>query len=104
VVRAAQTAVQSDGGIPRRRLDTIEGIGVSEIVVPPGVVHEAEPLGPSSRAHVYVIQGKLIAGPVARVTELGAGDFISFPADVPYHLEARRHQARALMMSEVPGG
>jgi transcriptional regulator with XRE-family HTH domain len=102
VVRAAQARVDQSNGVPRRALGTVAGTDLAEISVPPGTLHESDALGPGARAHVYVIQGKLIAGPVARVTELGPGDYISFPADVPYQLEARRQLARALVMSEVP--
>jgi transcriptional regulator with XRE-family HTH domain len=103
VVRTAQAPVDAGNGVPRRSLDRVAGTDLAEISVPPATLHEADALGPGARVHLYVIQGKLIAGPVARVTELGPGDYISFPADVPYQLEARRHPARALLMSEVPG-
>ncbi len=102
LVRATRSPLDSSNGLPRRAIDTIAGTHVSEIAVPAGTVHEAEPLAPGTRAHVYVIQGKLIAGPVERLTELAGGDYISFPADVPHQLEARRHQARALLMVEPP--
>jgi len=102
VVRAARTALDATDGLPRRALDTVAGSELAEIAIPAGTLHEAQPLAPGSRAHVYVIQGKLIAGPVERVTELASGDYLAFPADVPYQLEARRHQARALLMIEGP--
>jgi transcriptional regulator with XRE-family HTH domain len=105
VVRASRSELtpSANGALPRRLLDTIGGSELAEIVITPGTIHEAEALSPGARAYAYVIQGKLIAGPVERVTELSAGDYISFPADVPYQLEARRHPARALFMTEVPG-
>ena len=47
----------------------------------------------------YVLEGKLIAGPVERVTELSAGDYASFPVDAPHLFEAGRKPARALLLT-----
>ena len=46
-----------------------------------------------------MLEGKLIAGPVERVTELAAGDYASFPIDVPHVYETERTGARALVLS-----
>lgn len=58
---------------------------------------EAAPAG--TRAGVYVLDGKLLAGPVERVTELSPGDYASFPIDGPYLYETRRAAARALILT-----
>jgi quercetin dioxygenase-like cupin family protein len=50
---------------------------------------------------VYVRAGRLIAGPVERHTELAAGDYASFPADVPQVYEAARHSVRALLLTQA---
>jgi transcriptional regulator with XRE-family HTH domain len=63
---------------------------------------EPELRATGSRAHVYVVQGRLIAGPVERITELGVGDYASFPVDVPHVYEAVRHAARALVLTQTP--
>ena len=47
-----------------------QSTGVSH---PPGTLH-----------HIYVIEGRLRTGPVSEPVELGPGDFIRFPGDVPY--------------------
>ena len=47
-------------------------------------------------------QGKLIAGPVERITELGPGDYASFPTDVPHMYEAGQSAARALLLEHTP--
>lgn len=76
---------------------------ITEIVLAPRETHEVDAEASGSRAHVFVLQGKLIAGPVERSTELAAGDYASFPADVPHVYEAGRHPARALLLSQGPG-
>jgi transcriptional regulator with XRE-family HTH domain len=82
-------------------LDRVEqaGVALSERVWEPHQVEEAEPASAGSRAGVYVLEGKLIAGPAERVTELGTGDYASFPIDVPYLYETERRRARALVLT-----
>jgi hypothetical protein len=48
-----------------------------------------------------VLEGKLIAGPVERVTELTAGDYASFPVDVAHVFETERAGARALVLTHA---
>jgi transcriptional regulator with XRE-family HTH domain len=92
-------------GLARRRLEEIAAGGnveVEEIFLAPRHTHE-QPGGPEgSRAHVYVLAGNVLAGPVERVTELGPGDFASFPADVPHIYETQRRPSMLLSLSHVP--
>lgn len=55
-----------------------------------------------ARAGVYVLDGKLIAGPVEWVTELSAGDYASFPIDLPHVFETERAGARGLVLTYGP--
>jgi transcriptional regulator with XRE-family HTH domain len=86
------------------RLDRVEeaGVALSERTWGPHHVDEGEPAAAGTRAGVYVLEGKLIAGPVERVTELGAGDYASFPVDVPHLYETERTRARALVLTYGP--
>jgi transcriptional regulator with XRE-family HTH domain len=105
VVRAIKHPAADRDGIARRLLDGLApsgSIDVSEIALPARHVQEARPMARGSRAHVYVVEGKLIAGPVEGSTELGAGDYASFPADVPHLYETGRDGARALLLSQGP--
>lgn len=104
VVRASQSRLEQRDGLSRRALDTLAGgaVDVSELAWEARHFHEPEPRPAGSRAHVYVLHGNLIAGPVERVTELGAGDYASFPIDVPHVYETRRSAARALVATHVP--
>ena len=56
----------------------------------------------AARAHVVVTRGTLVAGPVEHVTELGRGDYASFPADRPYILRTGARAAEAVMVVERP--
>jgi transcriptional regulator with XRE-family HTH domain len=105
VVRAARSAHAEPDGVRRRPLDVIgpgEAVEVVEISLSARQIQEQPPAADGARAHVYVLQGQLIAGPVERITELAAGDYASFPADVPHVYEAGRNAARALLLACHP--
>jgi transcriptional regulator with XRE-family HTH domain len=84
-----------------RRFDHIEeeGIRLTARTWEPRQLEEPEPAPTGTRAGVYVLEGKLIAGPVERVTELAPGDYASFPIDVPHLYETERTRARALVLT-----
>jgi transcriptional regulator with XRE-family HTH domain len=105
IVRGTPARVSQVDGIPQRRLDEVLVDGqlrLAEISLGARQAREldAKPVG--SRAHLFVLEGKLIAGPVERITELAAGDYASFPTDVPHVYEAGRVPARALLLSQSP--
>jgi transcriptional regulator with XRE-family HTH domain len=106
VVRASDSALVVGDVASRRTIDEVETtgrVGVSEIAFAALETHEPDP-GPSgARIGVYVLEGKLIAGPVERATELSPGDYMAFPADVPYAFAAARKRARALLLMHIPG-
>lgn len=83
------------------RLDRLEedGVALSERAWDPHQLEEPEPAAAGTRAGVYVLEGKLIAGPVERVTELAKGDYASFQVDVPHLYETERTRARALVLT-----
>lgn len=88
-----------------RLFETIAPIAdaeVSELGLPAREVHVAAARPKGSRTLLLVLQGKLIAGPVERISELACGDYASFPADVPQSYEAVRAPARALVMTYTP--
>jgi transcriptional regulator with XRE-family HTH domain len=104
VLRATQSPAKPDGRIAERLLEGLApspSLEVAELALPARHVHESDPMPHGSRAHVYVLDGKLLAGPVERITELGPGDYASFPADVPHVLEAGRQAARLLRLSQL---
>jgi transcriptional regulator with XRE-family HTH domain len=106
IARASQSPPRSKDGFWRLALDELSSgdpLAIAEIALGPRQTHEPEPRLTGSRAHLYVLQGKLVAGPVERVTELATGDYASFPIDVPHSYEAPRHGARALLLEQVPG-
>jgi transcriptional regulator with XRE-family HTH domain len=104
VLRARQARPGQRDGIAYRLLDSPagDGVEVAEIALEARQAREIEPKPQGTRASLYVLEGTLIAGPVERSTELGVGDYISFPADVPHVLAAGRRTARALTVTCSP--
>lgn len=107
VVRVAEACPGSPEGEERRLLETADKLSgsleVVEFVLPARHVHESPARTEGSRDGVLVLQGRLIAGPTERITELSSGDYASFPAVGPCHYEAGRVVARALVLRYTPG-
>ena len=70
--------------------------GVRELTLSANQRHESPPGDAGSREELFVLEGKLIAGPHERITELQRGDYASFPADVARLYETAGRGARAL--------
>ncbi|OJF11333.1 helix-turn-helix domain-containing protein [Couchioplanes caeruleus] len=66
----------------------------------PGQPREAEAHIPGSVEHVVVAAGRLSAGPAGELVELGAGDYVAFPGDVPHHYEALEPGTWAVLLME----
>jgi transcriptional regulator with XRE-family HTH domain len=75
------------------------GIELSERTWSARQVEEPDSGPAGARSGVYVLEGKLIAGPVEQMTELSPGDYASFPVDVPHVYETERASARALVIT-----
>jgi transcriptional regulator with XRE-family HTH domain len=106
VVRVSQSDPWPPERFARRELeDTGElrgSLQLAELALPARHVHELAARPSGSRAAVLVLRGKLIAGPVERISELASGDYASFPADVAHVYEAGATAARALVIGYTP--
>jgi transcriptional regulator with XRE-family HTH domain len=96
LVRGAQARYRD--GLAERLLESGHA-EVSELALEPGRLVSGDARAAGTRIGVYVLDGTVLAGPVERVSELGVGDYMSFPADVPHLLEAGRRGARVLRVS-----
>jgi transcriptional regulator with XRE-family HTH domain len=100
VVRSAH-----DVPVPERPLGTVASdveLAIVELTLAARELRELDAGAPGSRTHVFVLTGKLLAGPAERITELAAGDYASFPADVPHMYETTGHGARLLLLRAQP--
>jgi transcriptional regulator with XRE-family HTH domain len=81
-------------GSVRTLVLTLERVGREPQVIDPhpsGTLH-----------HLYVITGKVRAGPVSEPIDLVAGDFARFPGDTPHLLACLSDRASAHMVTTVP--
>ena len=87
VVRVAEAHPWPPEGEGRRLLEAVGklsgGMEVLELALPAHHVHESSARADGSWDGVLVLQGRLIAGPAERITELSGGDYASFPATGP---------------------
>jgi transcriptional regulator with XRE-family HTH domain len=66
----------------------------------PGNAREAEAHLPGSIEHMVVAAGRMTAGPAAEPIDLGPGDYVSFPGDVPHHYQALEPGTWAVLVME----
>jgi transcriptional regulator with XRE-family HTH domain len=106
VVRVSEAPPGPPDGLgqrPLERIGSLDGsLEIVELALPPHHLHEPKPRTDESRDGVLVLQGKLIAGPAERITELATGDYASFPADIPHLYESGRSPTRALILRYTP--
>lgn len=61
-----------------------------------------DPHSPGTLHHLYVVTGKLRTGPVTEPVDLGAGDFVRFPGDIPHLHVPLSDRVVAHMVTTVP--
>jgi transcriptional regulator with XRE-family HTH domain len=83
-------------GVPQARRD------IYLIELEPGMAREAEPHIPGSVEHLVVGAGRLRTGPATEPVELGPGDYVTFPGDVPHRYEALSPGTFAVLVMEHP--
>lgn len=54
----------------------------------PGGARNSDPHGPGTMEHVWIGSGKALVGPNDNVVELAAGDYATYPGDVPHIFQA----------------
>ena len=105
VVRAAEVQpVRSEesAGFTGRLLTAAQRRGTFELYaidVGAGEVRHAAPPHAGVVEHLLVVSGRLRVGPADAPEELGAGDLVTFAADVPHLYEAREDVHAVLLMS-----
>jgi transcriptional regulator with XRE-family HTH domain len=94
--RADFAATLLSAGAPHARRD------VYLLEAEPGPARDAEPHTPGSVEHVVLAAGRLRTGPVSDPVELGPGDYVTFPGDVPHSYEALAPGTFAVLVMEHP--
>jgi transcriptional regulator with XRE-family HTH domain len=68
------------------------------IKLEPGKSRDADAHLPGSIEHIVVGAGRILAGPAGEQIELGPGDYVTFPGDVPHRYEALEDSWAVLVM------
>ena len=110
---APKVRVIRSGDGPRLSSDQAEFIGtllaagsshqrrdIYVIELEPGKPRDAEAHIPGSIEHVVVSAGRRVAGPHGDEVELVAGDYMSFPGDIPHRYEALDPGTWAVLVME----
>ncbi len=73
---------------------------VYRIRAEPGHARASEPHMPGVVEHVVIGAGRALVGVAGEPTELGPGDYIRYPGDVPHVFEALEPRTQAVLVSE----
>ena len=68
--------------------------------VQPGAPRASEPHLPGSTEHMVISTGRALVGPVDAPVELGAGDYFTYPGDLPHVFEALEPDTTAVIILE----
>lgn len=63
---------------------------------------EIQAHAPGTLHHVYVVSGKVRIGPLTDLVDLGAGDFVRFPGDIPHRQVGLSERALLHMVTTLP--
>jgi transcriptional regulator with XRE-family HTH domain len=66
----------------------------------PGVAHQASPHTAGTVEHLFLGTGRVKAGPEGETVELGPGDYLRYPGDVPHIFEALAPGTSAVIVME----
>jgi transcriptional regulator with XRE-family HTH domain len=75
---------------------------VFRIQAEPGHARASEPHMPGVIEHVVISAGRALVGVAGESVELGPGDYICYPGDVPHVFEALTPRTQAVLVSEHP--
>ncbi len=75
---------------------------VYRIAAEPGQARASQPHGPGVLEHVVIGAGRALVGAAGEAAELGPGDYIRYPGDVPHVFEALEPRTQAVLVSEHP--
>jgi transcriptional regulator with XRE-family HTH domain len=66
----------------------------------PGAPHLAPPHMPGTVEHLILGSGRVLAGPEGAAVELGPGDYLRYPGDVPHIFDALASDATGVIIME----
>jgi transcriptional regulator with XRE-family HTH domain len=73
---------------------------IYRILAEPGHARASEPHMPGTVEHVVIGAGRALVGVAGKAAELGPGDYIRYPGDLPHVFEALEPRTQAVLLSE----
>jgi transcriptional regulator with XRE-family HTH domain len=70
------------------------------LTVEPGPPYESAPHSPGILEHAVIGSGRALVGPVGQAVELGPGDYMCYPGDVPHAVDALEPGTMVVMAQE----
>lgn len=101
VVRSSEGTWVTGSAVGYRLTDRLLGrsvVDVYENAFADGMRRESDAHTAGTIEHLFLISGRLLAGPVGETVELDAGDYARYPADRPHVYEALGGEARAVLL------
>ena len=92
--RAAYDAVLLASCPPGARRDIYRVIGQ------PNGPHVAHPHMPGTTEHLILGSGRVLAGPLGEAVELGPGDYLRYPSDVPHVFDSLQPDTAGIIIME----
>lgn len=68
--------------------------------VEPGSARDSDPHQPGTTEHIVVGTGRVLAGPQDAPVELGPGDYLSYPGDLPHTCQALERGTRCVLVMQ----
>src|ERR1700742_915250 len=100
---AKSTLSQLESGTGNPSVETLWALGgalgvpFNRLVDPP---RRSEPHGPGMLEHVWIGTGSALVGPSTEPVELSAGDYVTYPGDVPHVFDALAPGTTAITVQE----
>ncbi len=101
VVRSTGGTWVSGSAVGYRLMDRLLGrsvVDVYENAHEAGMRRESEAHTEGAIEHLFMMEGRMVVGPVGETVEVGPGDYARYPADRPHVYEAIAGKARAILL------
>lgn len=73
---------------------------IYRVIAQPGAPHLANPHMPGTMEHLILGSGRVLAGPDGGAVELGPGDYVRYPSDVPHIFDALEPDTSGVIIME----
>ena len=73
---------------------------IYRVCAQPGPPRAAQPHMPGTMEHLVLSTGRVLAGPTGEAVELGPGDYVAYPGDVPHIFDALEPDTTGVIVME----